>query len=117
MEITQRPVNIHLQYHAHLYFDADTLDFATQLSQEIAERFGLPVGRVHQRRVGPHPMWSCQILFTQQDFDTLIPWLDQERNGLTILVHGVTGDDLTDHTKYAYWLGEAVELDLRAFKS
>ncbi|WP_246616340.1 DOPA 4,5-dioxygenase family protein [Thaumasiovibrio subtropicus] len=26
-----------------------------------------------------------------------------------------TGDDLTDHTDYAYWLGDAVELDLRLF--
>jgi len=27
-------------------------------------------------------------------------------------VHALTGDDLADHTTYAYWLGDAVELDL-----
>ena len=35
--------------------------------------------------------------------------------GLTVLVHGLTGDDLADHTEHAAWLGEPVELDLSVF--
>ncbi|WP_413616362.1 DOPA 4,5-dioxygenase family protein [Halomonas cupida] len=26
--------------------------------------------------------------------------------------HALTGDDLADHTKYAYWLGDSVEVNL-----
>lgn len=111
----RRPVNIHLNYHAHLYFDCDTVDFATSLSQKIGELFELKVGRVHQKAVGPHPKWSCQITFSNKEFTAFIPWLDENRNGLTVLIHGVTGDDLKDHTEHVYWLGDSAELNLAMF--
>ncbi|MGF1683841.1 DOPA 4,5-dioxygenase family protein [Photobacterium minamisatsumaniensis] len=106
---------MHDQYHAHVYFDKDSLVVATKLCNEAGEKFGLKVGRVHQKAVGPHTKWSCQILFGNESFDDLIPWLDTRRQNLSVLVHGVTGDDLADHTKYAYWLGDSVELDLSGF--
>ena len=112
----KRPVNIHEAYHAHIYFDADTVAFVEQLTDEIAKLFGLKVGRIHQKLVGPHTRWSVQILFSHKDFDRFIPWLDQQRNGLTVLVHGQTGDAITDHTDYAYWLGDSVAIDLNGLK-
>jgi DOPA 4,5-dioxygenase len=75
----------------------------------------LKIGRVHQKLVGPHPRWSCQIAFTSKDFEPLIKWLDDNRAGLTVFVHALTGDDLKDHTDYAYWLGDSVDLDLSLF--
>jgi aromatic ring-cleaving dioxygenase len=116
MSELKRPVNIHQQYHAHLYFNAQTLEFATNLSQQIANEFALKVGRVHQKLVGPHTQWSCQILFSKQHFEQLIPWLEAQRNRLSILIHADTGDDLADHTKYAYWLGDPIDIDLLIFK-
>lgn len=110
-----RPINIHKGYHAHVYFEQETLDFASALCKEAGEKFGLQVGRVHQRLVGPHTKWSCQIIFSHQSFAEFIPWLDENRGGLSVLVHALTGDDLADHTKYAYWLGDSVELNLAAF--
>jgi aromatic ring-cleaving dioxygenase len=74
------------------------------------------MGRVHEKRVGPHPRWSCQLAFDSTQFDALIAWLDGHREGLTVFVHGVTGDDLADHTVHASWLGEPVELDLSVFQ-
>lgn len=115
MESPKRPINAHSNYHVHVYFDADSLDFATKLCHQAGDKFGLQIGRVHQRNVGPHTRWSCQLLFTKDDFDAVIPWLDSERDGLSVLVHGVTGDDLKDHTDHAYWLGDAIELDLSRF--
>jgi DOPA 4,5-dioxygenase len=32
-------------------------------------------------------------------------------------VHGLTGDDLADHTRHAAWLGEELPLDLSMFKA
>ena len=108
------PKNLHPFYHAHLYFDADTVEFARQLAEQAGNELAVRVGRVHERAIGPHPSWSCQLSFSADEFDNVIPWLDSKRNGLTILVHGVTGDDLRDHTEYAYWLGipEPLKLDM-----
>lgn len=114
--MARRPLNIHKAYHAHVYFDADTVDQARALCEEAGRRFQVAVGRVHERNVGPHPRWSCQIAFSSAQFDTLVPWLDAHRGGLDILVHGLTGDDIRDHTEHAYWLGNAWPLDLSALE-
>ncbi|RDL45170.1 4,5-dioxygenase [Marinomonas piezotolerans] len=115
MNEPKRPINVHKAYHAHVYFDASTVEFATQLCNEAGAKFGLRVGRVHQKLVGPHTRWSCQLVFSQQSFDDVVPWLDEHRNGLSILIHGVTGDDYKDHTDHAYWLGDEADLYLGNF--
>lgn len=115
MNRERRPVNRHKAYHAHVYFDAETVSFASDLCREAGEKFGLKVGRVHQKRVGPHTEWSCQISFSHKDFDEFIPWLDKHREQLSVLVHAVTGNDLEDHTRYAYWLGDSVDVNIGVF--
>ena len=117
MKNNRRPINIHKAYHAHVYFEQETLEFATDLCKKVGESFGLQVGAVLQKPVGPHPMWSCQIIFAAKHFDEFIPWIDENRNNLTIFVHALTGDDLMDHTEYAYWLGDSVELKLSIFNT
>jgi aromatic ring-cleaving dioxygenase len=113
----QRPQNVHAQYHAHVYFDQTSTEQARELCQNAATRFGVTMGRVHQKLVGPHPHWSCQLAFDSTQFDALIPWLDTNRNGLNILVHAQTGNNLEDHTTHASWLGEPAILDLSHFKA
>ncbi|WP_281646898.1 DOPA 4,5-dioxygenase family protein [Parendozoicomonas sp. Alg238-R29] len=115
MNSAKRPVNCHKAYHAHVYFDRQTLEFAEKLCLEAGDLFGLKVGRVHQKLVGPHPRWSCQIIFSHKSFDELVPWLDKNRGNLSILIHALTGDDLKDHTEFAYWLGDCVALDFSMF--
>ena len=111
-----RPENVHSRYHAHVYFDQETVERARALCEEAATRFGVAMGRVHQKLVGPHPRWSCQLAFDSTQFDALIPWLDANRGGLTVLVHAETGNDIEDHTTHASWLGEPAELDLSRFR-
>jgi DOPA 4,5-dioxygenase len=55
--------------------------------------------------------------FGTADFDRVIGWLESERNGLDVLVHGLTGDDYADHTAHAMWLGRQWPLDLSMFSS
>ena len=110
------PQNIHKAYHAHVYFDADTVPQARALCEQASERFKVAMGRVHEKLVGPHPRWSCQLAFAADQFDGLIPWLDEHRGGLDVFVHGLSGDELKDHTDYAYWLGNEWPLDLSMFK-
>ena len=110
------PENLFNDYHAHVYFDEASVDQATLLCEQAGALFGVPVGRVHRKLVGPHPRWSCQMSFDRSQFDKLIPWLDENRHGLTVLVHGQTGDNIKDHTTHASWLGDEVPLNLSAFR-
>ncbi len=112
----RRPQNLHEAYHAHIYFDAGSVGQARALAEEAGRLFNVQLGRVHEKPVGPHPRWSCQIAFSAAEFDPLIAWLDEHRGGLDVLVHGLSGDVLADHTDYAYWLGNAWPLDLSALK-
>lgn len=116
MDKSKSPINVHEHYHAHLYFNQATLDFATELCLK-AEEFTLAVGRIHQKPIGPHTQWSCQIKFSSDDFEVFIPWLEENRQGLSVLVHGLMGDNLKDHTEHAYWLGDKVELNLELFRT
>jgi DOPA 4,5-dioxygenase len=101
-------------YHAHVYFDATSVEQARALRERVGKEFDHAVGRFHEKNVGPHPRWSFQIAFKADAFGTLVPWLALNRKGLTVLVHGLTGDDIYDHTELVMWLGESAELDLRA---
>jgi DOPA 4,5-dioxygenase len=62
-------------------------------------------------------MWSCQITFGSKHFDEVVAWLELNRESLTVLIHALSGNNLEDHTIYAYWLGDSVELDLSMFSA
>ena len=104
-------------YHAHVYFDSESIESATTLCVEAGEKFGLSVGRIHQKPVGPHPCWSCQLAFEPPLFGEVVPWLALNRSGLTIFIHLNTGDDYKDHTDHAIWMGEMKNLKLSMFKN
>ena len=102
-------------FHAHIYFDADTLDQARALCEQARDTFGVEMGRVHEKPVGPHPDWSCQLAFGPEKFADVVPWLALNRNGLTVFVHPETGEALKDHTEHAMWMGAIRPLDVSVF--
>jgi DOPA 4,5-dioxygenase len=57
-----------------------------------------------------------QVVFATLDFGKIVPWLMLNRQGLDILVHPETGDDLQDHRDNALWLGEKLKLRLEMFE-
>ncbi|MBT5264127.1 MAG: DOPA 4,5-dioxygenase family protein [Rhodospirillaceae bacterium] len=99
-------------YHAHVYFDADTVPAARALREKIEAGFDIDMGRFHEKPVGPHPMWSYQVAFKPSQFDALIPWMALNRAGLTVFVHPNTGDAITDHSDYVMWLGRSYDLHM-----
>ena len=103
-------------WHAHVYFDAQTVAQARALCEEAQQRFDVKMGRVHEKPVGPHPCWSCQLAFQPAQFGTLVPWLNLNRGAMTVLVHPQSGNDLVDHRDRAMWLGQSAELDLSIFQ-
>ncbi|MET0312256.1 MAG: DOPA 4,5-dioxygenase family protein [Burkholderiaceae bacterium] len=112
-----RPSNIHAAYHAHVYFGPDTVEQARALHEAAARDSGASIGRFHEKNVGPHPHWSFQMAFTRERFNEVIGWLEANRGGLDVLVHGLTGNDLEDHTTHATWLGDPAVLNLGMFRT
>jgi DOPA 4,5-dioxygenase len=103
-------------WHAHAYFDAARRDAAWALREAVGARFGdaVPVGRFHERPVGPHPAWSFQLLIGPERFAEVVPWLVLHRGALDVFIHPNTGDQLADHRDRAMWLGRSYALDLAA---
>ncbi|KPX86693.1 DOPA 4,5-dioxygenase-related protein [Pseudomonas meliae] len=101
-------------YHAHIYFNAQTLDQARALCEAATEKFALQMGRVHQKLVGPHPDWSCQLAFGHEQLADVTLWLALNRDGLVVFLHPLTGDELRDHTDHAIWMGAVRPLNLGA---
>lgn len=103
-------------WHAHLYFDAASRDTAWAVRERaLAELSGqAQVGRFHERRVGPHPQWSCQLAFAPSALVPMLEWLLRHRDGLDVFLHPNTGDEVGDHRDRALWLGRSHVLDLSA---
>ncbi|PJE35893.1 4,5-dioxygenase [Pseudooceanicola lipolyticus] len=102
-------------FHAHLYYDADSLGTARAVRDAAGEALPVEVGRLHEKPVGPHPMWSCQLAFGRDDFAEVVTWLALHRRGLTVFVHPETGQALQDHRDHALWMGSMPALKLEMF--
>ena len=100
-------------FHAHVYFGPDTLEQARALCASAAQQFAdIKLGRLHERPVGPHPDWSCQLAFKPALFGELIPWLAMRRAGLVVFIHPISDNDLLDHRDRAIWMGAVRPLNL-----
>lgn len=102
-------------FHAHIYYGPETLEEAKNLREKAGEMFGLELGRLHERPVGPHLPWSCQLSVPKEQFAEVISWLALNRGRLDFFIHPVTGNDYDDHAKYAMWLGKSYDLNLTIF--
>jgi aromatic ring-cleaving dioxygenase len=104
-------------YHAHIYYEPGVTEAAAaRLRARVAEGFpAATLGRWHAVPIGPHTRAMFQIAFPVELFPSLAPWLMLNRDGLDVLLHPQTGDDPTDHTTHAAWLGEKLPLRMEAF--
>ncbi|HXQ51187.1 MAG TPA: DOPA 4,5-dioxygenase family protein [Stellaceae bacterium] len=103
-------------YHAHIYYAPETRDIAARLREGIGQRFTALLGRWHDEAVGPHPISMYQVAFAAAEFPRIVPWLMLNREGLSILVHPLSGDGYLDHAVFALWLGTPVPLRLDVLK-
>jgi aromatic ring-cleaving dioxygenase len=99
-------------YHAHVYYDAESLSVADKLRAGLEGNFKVELGPNSGAQVGPHPVPQFQMIFKNEQFQTVVPWLMLNRDGLDILIHPLTDDMVDDHTIYALWLGMPIELRL-----
>ncbi|OWU81060.1 DOPA 4,5-dioxygenase family protein [Phaeobacter sp. 22II1-1F12B] len=103
-------------FHAHVYYDADTIDIAREVCEAARNQLPVEMGRMHEKPVGPHPAWSCQLAFAPEAFADVVTWLAMNRRGLTVFTHLETGDELVDHRDHAIWMGSMPALKLDMFE-
>ena len=101
------------EFHAHIYVDVESQEHAADLYQRIVNELqGINRGRFHTKCVGPHPTWMFTMDYEKGMFQEVTLWLMTHLNGLSALIHPLSGDDLDDHTRYAMWFGRQLELNL-----
>ena len=104
------------EFHVHVYFDAATREKAATLREALGARFAVQIGRWHDEPIGPHTRGSYQVKLGHDQLGAIVTWLMLNRDGLSILVHPRTGDDVADHAQYALWLGEPIALDIEVLR-
>jgi len=102
-----------LGYHAHIYYDPTrTRAVAERVCAAIGEKFRVEIDGFRDTPVGPHPIANVLVIFKPEQFEHVVPYLMLNRAGLDVLVHPLTNDAVEDHSSYAIWLGNPVELKL-----
>lgn len=96
------------EYHAHVYYDADTRQQAADLRASVERRFPVQISPWSGAAGGPHLTAQYQITFTASQFSALVPFLMMNRTGLTLLVHPQSGRPRDDHTVHAMWMGKVL---------
>ncbi len=97
-------------YHAHIYFDKHQISLAERLHKKIAQHQDISqIFPLVHHEVGPHskPMFEVHFADDKQGF---VNWLNNERGELSVLIHPVSDDALSDHTTKAIWLGTALTI-------
>ena len=111
-EKTQKSV-VNLGYHAHIYYDlTKTRSAAERVCAGLGKKFEVEIEEFRDTPRGPHPISNVLVIFKPDQFEHVVPYLMLNRDGLDVLVHPLTTDAVEDHSNYAIWLGNPVELKL-----
>lgn len=103
-------------YHAHIYFDEDTWQKAALLRRWVAERFVVELGNWNREPRGPHVTPSFYFGFTNDLLPVIVPWLQLNSLGLTILLHPNSDDPRADHLHYALWVNRSQPVNAYGMK-
>ncbi len=111
-------------FHSHAYFDhgvperiAEARAFMDLVIRTFAGTDHLEVHGFTPFPAGPHRRGRFEVLFTREAFADSVSWLMFSRPPwLDILVHPLTGSQLLDHTRRAFWLGTPLAIDCTLLK-
>jgi aromatic ring-cleaving dioxygenase len=102
-----RPYTDIKSYHAHFYFDDDTHEKAVLVRKWTIERFPVELGNWNLEPRGPHVTPSFYFGFTNDLLPIIVPWLQLNSLGLTILLHPNTDNPRADHLYYTLWVNRS----------
>ena len=112
-----RPYTDIKSYHAHFYFDDDTYEKAAVVRQWSIERFPVELGNWNLEPRGPHVTPSFYFGFTNDLLPILVPWLQLNSLGLTVLLHPNTDDPRADHLYYTLWVNRSQPVNAYGLKA
>lgn len=103
-----------LGYHAHIYYDpTSTRAVAEGVCVGLREHCQVEIEDFRDTPRGPHLLANALVIFKPDQFAQVVPYLMVHRAGLDVLVHPLTEDAVEDHTDFAMWLGNPVELNIQ----
>jgi aromatic ring-cleaving dioxygenase len=105
-----------LGWHCHVYFPPEDRETAVQLNKAIQEEFKIWDYRWLNESNILHPTPMFRFQFDRCDLGRFFEWMTLHRQGLSILVHAITGDDIFDHSYNIIWMGTPLALDLDALR-
>lgn len=111
-----RPYTDIKSYHAHFYFDEDSYEKAALVRKWSAERFPVELGNWNMEPRGPHVTPSFYFGFTNDLLPIIVPWLQLNSLGLTILLHPNTDDPRADHLYYTLWVNRSQPVNAYGMK-
>jgi DOPA 4,5-dioxygenase len=80
------------------------------LRRWVAERFDVELGDWNLKPRGPHVTPSFYFGFQNELLPVVIPWLQLNSLGLTILIHPNSDNARSDHLYYALWVNRSQPL-------
>lgn len=104
-------------YHVHFYCELSQFDLCDQVrSKLLKEVEGIAgAGPVRRTAIGPHPLPMFEAWFKASALDSVVRWAMLNRQGLSVMFHPISGDDLSDHRDHSFWLGQTLPLKLEIF--
>ncbi len=112
-----RPYTDIKSYHAHLYFDEDNYEKAALIRKWVIERFPVELGNWNLEPRGPHVTPSFYFGFTNDLLQIIVPWLQLNSLGLTVLLYPNTDDPRADHLHYTLWVNRSQPVNGYGMKS
>lgn len=107
-------------YHVHVYCTSQEFEFCKSLRERLLRDLQGVIagaGPVRDRPVGPHPIPMFEAWFSGDHLDKVKNWMSSHRGDLSVLFHPLSGNEIDDHTKYAVWMGPALDLDLSVLRN
>ena len=105
-------------YHIHVYCKPSEIAKAQVVRESMISELKVieGTGPVRSGPVGPHPLPMFEGWFQPEGLNTVMPWILKNRQGLSVLIHPLSGHDYTDHAEHAIWIGEKLILNLEMLK-
>ncbi|KAF0687430.1 Aste57867_20829 [Aphanomyces stellatus] len=75
-----------------------------------------PTHGLNMKPVGPHPIGSFETWVPVESFAAAYAWFTLHRNGLHVLVHPLSVEEIIDHSDRAAWMGTPQTLDFSALQ-
>jgi aromatic ring-cleaving dioxygenase len=99
-------------WHCHVYFELAQRERAVILNDKIQDNFSIWDYRWLNSANPLHPLPMFRFQFNRHELAQFVEWITLNRDGLSVLLHAITGDDIFDHSYNAMWLGQPLALDI-----